>query len=72
MAAPRLGLVQPERCKGDEVDRDEGGGDVGAGEDVGYVRHSGCALRHRSLRKLRLQPFKEHELFVAAGAPHLR
>ena len=29
----RLGLVQPERRKGDEVDRDEGGGDVGGGEE---------------------------------------
>ena len=31
---PRLGLVQPERRKGDEVDRDEGGGDVNGGEDL--------------------------------------
>ena len=29
LAAPRLGLVQPERRKGDEVDRDDGGGDGG-------------------------------------------
>ena len=29
LPAPRLGLVQPERRKGDEVDRDEGDGDVG-------------------------------------------
>ena len=36
LPAPRLGLVQPERRKGDEVDCDEGGGDVGGGEEVGH------------------------------------
>ena len=35
LTALRLGLVQPECRKGDEVDRDEGGGEVGGGWEVG-------------------------------------
>ena len=35
LPAPRLRLVHPKRRKGDEVDREEGGGDVGGGEEVG-------------------------------------
>ena len=33
LPAPGLGLVQPERRKGDDVDGDERGGDVGGGEE---------------------------------------
>ena len=36
LPAPGLGLVQPERRKGDDVDREEGGGDVGGGDEVGH------------------------------------
>ena len=39
LPAPRLGL--PERRKGDEVDRDEGGGDVGGGEEIAYFERDG-------------------------------
>ena len=33
---PGLRLVHPERRKGDEVDREEGDGEVGGGEEVGH------------------------------------
>ena len=36
LAALGLGLVQPERRKGDEVARDEGSGDVCGGEVIDY------------------------------------
>lgn len=46
VAALGVRLVDPECRKGDKVDRDQGGGEVGWGEEVEHIVKCLCALRY--------------------------
>ena len=65
LPALRLGLVQPERRKGDDVDRDEGGGNVGGGEEVGHGRNL------EPIRRFQKTSNKGHFILRAQTSPEL-